>query len=124
MRTHQTIRDVHFTAIGLGADTSTWAAATMSVVEMRDPATSPTTAHWCITIYLPQTAMTHTVYLTGHEWTLHWEEAMEMITFMRNTPDEPSLRYFVLIRSKQEFLRLVYYCAHVKMYMYSGVIGI
>ncbi|KAH9848704.1 hypothetical protein C2E23DRAFT_739006 [Lenzites betulinus] len=121
MRTHLTIHGAVFTAVNAGADTSDWVSATINVVEMRDPAASPNTAHWGINVHV-SSQRTHTLYLTGTEWVIHWEEAIDMVTFLRHVADEPSVRYCVLITDRTDFLRLVYYCANIRMYLYNGCV--
>ncbi|EIW53404.1 uncharacterized protein TRAVEDRAFT_23776 [Trametes versicolor FP-101664 SS1] len=121
MHTHLTIHGAYFTAISAGAESSEWVSATITVVEMRDPAAAMNTAHWGIAIYSPSQT-TRTVYLTGTEWTVHWEEIIDMVTFSRQAANEPHLRYCLLIRERPEFLRLVYYCSNIRMHMYTGVL--
>lgn len=97
MRTHLTVRGVLFTAISRGAETSEWVAATVTVVEMRDPTAAPNTAHCEYYILsdiilalkyptggisiVPTSGTTQVVYLTGTDWTIHWEEVWHMFFY-------------------------------------------
>ncbi|EIW63232.1 uncharacterized protein TRAVEDRAFT_43537 [Trametes versicolor FP-101664 SS1] len=95
--------------------------ATVTVVEMRDPTAAPNTAHWGISI-VPTSGTTQVVYLTGTDWTMHWEEAVDMVTFLRGATNEPPLHYSLLIHDKADFMRLLYYCSNIRMYMYTGTV--
>lgn len=50
------------------------------------------------------------------------KQAIDMVTFLRESVDGHPFHYSLLIRDRTDFLRLTYYCANIRMYMYTGVI--
>ncbi|KAI9065717.1 hypothetical protein FKP32DRAFT_1602230 [Trametes sanguinea] len=108
MREHLNLQEVRFTSMQGDVTSSSWVTASITLYEVRNTDAAPNIAYWALGIY-PHGAShrAQMVYLTGEDWVIKWEE---------------TTRYCLIVDSLSEFLRLVYMCCNIRMYVYTGLL--
>ncbi|KAL1942463.1 hypothetical protein VTO73DRAFT_6065 [Trametes versicolor] len=135
-RTHLTIRNVHYTALYTGQNTSGFTKATVIINEVRNASmtlsgthcevlTTNTTSSLIIPedslgIYPEHPQETQTIDLMSFDWTISWDEIPAMITIQRRRVTAGFAQYCLIVPNHDDFLRLVSTCASIRMLLYSG----